>query len=207
MAKTPIIIIGGGGHGLSVADVILADERYQLLGYIDHKDNSDLSKVGVPWLGDDSVILKTGAQAAHIGVGQIKSPTVREALFNNAMNAGLSMPVLSSRSSTISRSATLDNGVLVMHHAAVNSKASIGLNTIINTAAIVEHGAMIGDHSHIAPRATVLGNAKVGHRSFIGAGVIIREGIEIGNNTVIGAGAVIKYDIGNGVTVKGPSCQ
>lgn len=204
MNKTSIIIIGGGGHGLSVADVILADERFDLLGYIDQQDDAVLGSLGVPWLGNDCAIAETSAIAAHVGVGQIKSHERRAALFQQAIDTGLDMPVLSSRSATIASSATLGKGVLVMHQAVVNPIASVGLNTIINTAAVVEHGALIGDHCHIAPQVTVLGDASIGHHCFIGSGAIIREGVKIGNNSIIGAGAVIKHDVEGDMIVKGP---
>jgi len=204
MNKINIIIIGGGGHGLSVADVIMDNPLYNLIGYIDNKRNSVLGKQGIPYIGDDKAIISgSAAVAAHIGVGQIKSPARRMALFDAAKQAGFELPHIISKHAYVSPLAKIGEGTLVMHKAAVNACATIGKNCIINTAAVVEHGVTIGCHCHIAPGATVLGDVRIGEGSFIGAGAIVCEGLSIGNEVVIGAGAVIRRDVGDGITIRG----
>ena len=204
MNKINIIIIGGGGHGLSVAEVIMDNPLFNLVGYIDNKRNSVLGKQGLPYIGDDKAITSDSAAiAAHIGVGHIKSSARREALFDAAKQAGFELPLIISKHAYVSPLAKIDEGTFVMHKAAVNACATIGKNCIINTAAIIEHGVTVGCHCHIAPGATVLGDVRIGKGSFIWAGAIVREGCSIGNEVVIGAGAVIRRDVSDGITIKG----
>ena len=203
MSKINIIIIGGGGHGLSVADVILADPIYNLLGYIDQNSDAPLSQLGLRWLGDDEAMATTGAIAAHIGVGQIKSPSRRQALFGAARKAGLDLPAIVSTQAYVSPSARTGEGSLIMQKATVNPCATIGQNTIINTAAVIEHGVKVGDHCHIAPNATLLGDVRIGEGTFIGSGAIILEGLIIGSRVVVGAGTIIKRDVEDGMVIRG----
>lgn len=202
MKRNDIIIIGGGGHSLSAADVIMHHSPYFLSGFIDINPNAAINNLNVKWVGNDSSISTLNTEYAHIGVGQIKSAFHRKRLFILGLTSGLKFPVLASKQSTISKSAKIGDGCLIMHHTVINPCAAIGLNAIINTGSIVEHGVSIGDFCHIAPRATILGDVKIGNESFIGSGAVICENVNIGDNVVIGAGSIIKKDIKSGQTVK-----
>jgi len=202
MIRKDIIIIGGGGHSLSAADVIMHHSPYNLSGFIDVDPNASLGNLDVPWIGNDSSISTLNASHAHIGVGQIKSASCRKRLFNLGLASRLKFPVLASKQSVISKSAKIGDGSLIMHHTVINPCVAIGLNAIINTGSIVEHGVSIGNFCHIAPSATILGDVKIGNECFIGSGAVICEHVHIGDNVVIGAGSIVKKDITSGEMVK-----
>src|SRR2546423_1748476 len=74
MTMTPLVIVGAGGHGRELLDVVRAinssEPTFEMLGFVDdgHPDPSLLERLGVPFLGPTSELEKLGA-AYVIGVG------------------------------------------------------------------------------------------------------------------------------------------
>lgn len=202
MTKSDIVIIGGGGHSLSVADVISYNSAYNLVGFLDTNPNAALSQMNVPWLGDDSMLKEHSTKLVHVGVGQIKSSDLRRKLFDYALGLGKSLPILKSQHCYIAQSSEIGEGSLIMHHAVINPFVRLGVNAIVNTAAVLEHGVKIGDHCHIAPHSTILGNVIIGNGCFVGSGAVIGENTRIGNNVIIGAGVIIKNDVSDNQVIK-----
>lgn len=104
---------------------------------------------------------------------------------------------------TISPSAIIGQGTVVMAGASINPDTTIGTHCIINTNASIDHDCVIEDYVHISPNAALAGNIYVGECTHIGIGATIIQGIRIGRNCTIGAGAVIIRDVPDGVTVVG----
>jgi UDP-perosamine 4-acetyltransferase len=132
------------------------------------------------------------------GLGSTGDLTLRAAIFDKFKAAGFNFLQTSAQTAHISASATLLEGVQVMHMAVVHSDAKIDDNTIVNTGAIVEHHNVIGAHCHIAIGAVLAGNVSVGDRTHIGANATILQGVKIGSNCIIGAGAVVLDDVSDG---------
>ena len=193
--KRKIILIGGGGHSLSVADVVVNHSSFELAGFVDNDEHAKLSKTGAIWLGTDQFVRETKIQDFHIAIGQIKQATTRAIIYDRLTDFGKTLPVIKSKVCYISSSAGIGNGCLVMHGTLVNAFAKVHSNTILNTGAVIEHGAKIGKHCHIAPRAVILGDAVVGSNTFIGSGAIVCEGVCVGENVIVGAGEVVKKDV------------
>lgn len=192
----PIILIGGGGHCRSCIDVIEANGKYNIAGFVD-KDKKSAKGIYYPWLGNDDSLLELIAKykAAIVTVGQIKSASVRKGLFEKLIDLGADLPAIVSPRAYISRHSILGMGSIVMHNALVNTAATIGENCIINSQSLVEHDAEIQSHCHISTGACINGGVSIGEESFVGSGAIIREGVSIGSNCVIAAGSVVFKDV------------
>lgn len=194
----PLVLIGGGGHCLSVIDVARMAGR-EILGILDEKVKHDV--MGVKVLGGDDEIPRLVAQYGEdveflITVGQIKSYAARVALWQKVRQAGgvLCAPLISPLAH-VAESATIGAGTVVMHGALVNSGARVGECCILNSHSIVEHCAEVGDCVHIATAAVVNGDAKIGHCAMIGSRSVVLQGVEVTCGTVVGAGAVVTKNI------------
>lgn len=108
---------------------------------------------------------------------------------------------------TISPSAEIGRGSVIMPGAIINAGAKIGNHCIINTKASVDHDCRIGDFVHIAPGATLSGNVHVGDGSWVGVGACVKQGIRIGCSCMIGAGAVVVKDIPDNSVAYGNPCR
>ena len=189
-----IVLIGGGGHALSVADAIISRESYEVAGYTDAAD----THIPLRYLGTDDILeslFKKGIVNAAITVGYLGKSSIRDRLYHMAKQTGFRLPAIIDSSAVISDSAHVDEGVFIGKHAVVNAEARIGRMCIINTGAIVEHNNRIGKYSHIAVGAVLCGDVSVGEHTLIGANATIIQGVHIGMNAIIGAGSVVNRDV------------
>ena len=190
--KPNIILIGGGGHCLSVIDVVEQEDKYNIKGILDDKKKGDV--LGYPILGNRDLVreLSTEGMFFLITIGQIKSSSTREdiALLLDSCKANLATVI--SPLAYVSKHATIGEGSVIMHNAIINAKAKVGKHCIINTKANIEHNVQIGDFCHISTCATVNGDTIVGKRTFIGSNATISNNITIVEKSIISAGNFIK---------------
>lgn len=104
---------------------------------------------------------------------------------------------------SVSPSAQMEDGTVVLAGGIINADTRIGQHTIINTGASVDHDCNIGDFVHVAPQATICGGVRVGDGTLVGAGATIIQNITIGKWVTIGAGSVIVNDVPDYAVITG----
>ena len=198
-----VVIVGGGGHGVAVFDVLINHPDFSVLGYMDQHKTKAMSNLPINYLGTDDNLpnLIKKPSLAVIGIGQIKSSEQRITVTKKFINANILFATVVSPNALVSTYSGIQNGTVILHHAFVNAGCQIGEFNIINSATVIEHGVITGNFVHIAPRAVILGDVQIGHGSFIGAGAIIREGVTVGKNCIVGAGVTVKYNVEDGRVV------
>jgi len=180
-ADLSLLMLGAGGHA-RVLQEVLAEAGHSL---------------AAEPITDDSVLAGYSA-ADHLlinGIGSSSSLSLRAEVFERHKAAGFNFLQLQAQTAHISESATLLEGVQVMHMAVVHSEAVVEDNSIVNTGAIVEHHCVVGASSHIAVGAVLCGNVVVGARTHVGANATILQGVRVGSDCIIGAGAVVLHDV------------
>lgn len=207
MAKR-VGIVGGGGHGKVIADLVRA-AGHRVVGYID----ADPAKVGqlvepggaVVLMAQDGLVsqLRRGVlppefDCLALAVGDNRR---REELLE--LIPAHYLPALVHPGATVSPSATLGAGTVVLAAAVVNAGAVLGQGVIVNSGAIVEHDCRLGNAVHVSPGAVLAGEVRVGHRGWIGAGATVLPRLSVGADTIIGAGAVLLVDAAEGSTMAG----
>ena len=216
-----ILLLGTGGHCISIADSLINLSVYDEIGLVEkagmksenpgrNPGEVENLQLGLNIVGNDDQLEKLfeeGYTDAFIAIGSIGDNSVRRKLYYNLKRIGFHIPNIIDQSSTVSKFAVLGEGIYVGKNAVINACAAIGNGAIINTSSIIEHQCEIGEFVHIAPGSVLCGNVKVGQDSHIGAGSIIKQGIIIGKNTLIGMGSVVLNDIGNQVTAYGNPCK
>ena len=202
--KEKIVLIGGGGHCHSVIDVIELENRYEIIGIVDTKENIGKKVLGYEIIGcdDDLETIFLSCKNALITIGQIKTSDLRIKLFDKLKKIGFNFPVIISPIAYVSNHAILDEGTVIMHHALVNANVKIGKNCIINSKALIEHDCIIGDNCHISTASVINGGVTVKDNTFFGSNSMCKEYIEIGKNCVIGGGMKVLSDIANNTVVK-----
>ncbi|MCW3482239.1 acetyltransferase [Neisseriaceae bacterium JH1-16] len=196
MAKPAIMLIGAGGHARSCIDVIEHQGQFQIGGLIDQVLPAGHLVLGYPIIGSDSQLPQALVMTKHvlIAVGQIRTPAIRQRLYQSLKELGADFPVITSPSAIVSRHANVGEGTLVGHQAIINACAVIGANCIMNSRSLIEHDTRVGDHCHISTGAILNGGVEVEEGCFIGSGAIVREGIHIGAHSFIGAGSLVTRD-------------
>ncbi len=193
-----VVIIGAGGHGKVVADIVLkAGDHVQ--GFLDDNFEADEKFIGFPILGriDDFINFLNARFVIAIGNAQVRENIVEKL-------QGVSWYTAIHPKAVISEIDTLiGEGTVVMAEAVINAAAKIGKHCIINTGAIVEHDNYIEDFVHVSVGARLAGNVHIGKETWIGIGATVSNNISICEKCVIGAGAVVINNIDTSQTYVG----
>ncbi|BAK72683.1 NeuD/PglB/VioB family sugar acetyltransferase [Arcobacter sp. L] len=190
--KEKIVLIGGGGHCHSVIDVIEQENKYEIIGIVDTKENIGKKVLDYEVIACDDdlkTIFKT-CKNALTTVGQIESNKIRVKIYNNLKQIGFNLPIIISPLSYVSKHSFIDEGTIIMHQALINANVKIGKNCIINTKALIEHDCVIGNNCHISTASVINGGVTVKENSFFGSNATSKQSIEI--EGFIKAGSLVK---------------
>jgi sugar O-acyltransferase (sialic acid O-acetyltransferase NeuD family) len=200
VTKTPILLVGAGGHARACIDVIEQEGRFVIAGLVGLSHEVGTQMLGYPVLGTDADLkgLFDGHAHALVAVGQIKTPEPRMRFFDLLEQNGYALPVIVSPHAYVSRHAKLGAGTIVMHGAVVNAGAIVGRNCIINSQSLVEHDVVIADHCHIATSAAINSGVHIGAGTFIGSSSCVRQSAKIGGRCLIGMGQRVLSDCETG---------
>ena len=187
-----VILVGGGGHALSLLEMIPNHDFF--LGYCDCKETPVMP---LQYLGTDEEVLAKYApsdyEVLHAVVYTIDVNLHLRAKLINKFKDYKGATIIAD-TAIITNNSIIGEGTAVMHKAVVN-RAVIGRHSIVNTGVIVEHGVSIGDNVFLGTSSVVCGDTKIGNNVFIGAGSIIRDGITICEGAIVGMGSVVTNDI------------
>ena len=190
--KEKIVLVGGGGHCHSVIDVIEQENKYEIIGIVDTKENIGKKVLNYEIIAcdDDLETIFQTCRNAIITVGQVKTNSLRVKLFEKLKKIGFNLPVIISSLAYVSKHASLDEGTIIMHHALINANVKIGKNCIINTKALIEHDCIVEDNCHISTASILNGGVVVKENSFFGSNATSKQNIEI--EGFIKAGSLVK---------------
>lgn len=190
-----IAIIGHGGHSRVIQDMVWEKSGCEIIGYFDDKYQSEFYDKGL-FFGPLNTVLKLGDHFDDLKyLIAIGNNQIRKAISEKFDFPVESYATLIHSSATISRSAVIGNGTVVMPGVVINVDSCVGNHSIINTNAVIEHDNQVGSFVHISPNATLTGGVNVGDGAHIGAGASVIPSKKVGEWAVIGAGGVVIEDI------------
>ncbi|MDY3203754.1 MAG: NeuD/PglB/VioB family sugar acetyltransferase [Arcobacter sp.] len=190
--KEKIVLIGGGGHCHSVIDVIEQENKYEIIGIVDTKENIGKKVLNyeiIAWDDDLETIFET-CKNAIITVGQVESNKIRVKIYNKLKQIGFNLPVIISPLAYVSKHSFIEEGTIIMHHSLINANVKIGKNCIINTKALIEHDCIVENNCHISTASVINGGVIIKENSFFGSNATSKQGIEI--DGFIKAGSLVK---------------
>jgi len=205
-----IVLVGAGGHALSVIDSIQSKGKYEIVGITDLGYEVGEKVLGQEIIGNDAIlksVFDSGVKHAFVTVGSIGNSSLRKKLYHMLKDLGFSLPALVDISSNVGSDVGLGEGVYIGKNTVVNAKSTIGDMVIINTSAIVEHGCYIDQFTHIGPGAVICGDVRIGVETHVGANAVIIQGIDIGDHSIIGAGSIVAHDMPSKVMAYGNPCK
>lgn len=199
-----LIIVGAAGFGREieqwVGDINKVSPTWNILGFIDDNihalDNvpSDYSVVGTikDWIPKDNEFF----------VLALAFPEVKKKVVALLKEKGAKFATIIHPTATISKFASIGEGVVITQRSGLNANAKVGdYVTILESA--VAHDAVVGSYSTLSGRVNVNGHVIVGESVYISCGVSIAPGKKIGNGAKIGIGSVVISNVKAGVTVFG----
>lgn len=200
-----VFILGAGGHGRVVLDILLQRRAVEVVGFLDNNREIHGRRVdGLRVVGaiDDlpSLAPPHGVTAAIIAIGD---NGVRRGLARWADALGVSLVSAIHPSATLARSASVGRNVVIAAGAVVCSNCQIGDSVILNTGCIVDHQTMVGEGAHVCPGVRIAGRVKIEPGAFVGLGATVVPKVTLGCECVVGAGAVVIEDVPPMATVVG----
>ena len=201
----PLVVIGAGGHGREVLDVIDqindASPAFEVVGVVDDgsPDLSLLSVYEVPFLGEVDAIDGLPPDVGYVvGIG---SPAVRHSMDSRL--TGRTPVTMRHPSSSVARAVEIGPGSVLFPGVHVTNHIRIGRHVHVSRGSTIAHDCVVGDYTFLAPHAVLSGNVSVGSSAWIGTGAVVNPGVVIGDDAVVGSGAAVVRDVEAGVTVVG----
>jgi len=196
------IIIGAGGLGKVVLEIMVKQGDYKIVGFVDDNIKStDAHGIGViGTLSDIDSIRDSGVKHAAIAIGHNKN---RERVYKQLKNAGYSILTLFHEKSIVSESSIVGEGCLILAGAILNTDSRIGRCCILDTGCTVDHDNKLDDFVHIGPGAHTAGNVSIGKYTHLGIGSTVNQNLVIGRNVIVGAGAAVVKDVSDNLIVAG----
>ena len=209
--RQKLVIIGAGGFGREVLDVIEAlnsapttsgDGEFEVVGFLDDgsPDPSTLAPYGVEHLGPVAELETMSPDVGYvIGIG---SPAVRRTIDERFMPLRTS-PALVHPAATYSRAVIFGPGTVVCAGVRLTNNITLGRHVHLNINSTVGHDARLGDYATVSPLVAISGNVTLDEEVMIGTGVTLNPGVSVGRKAVIGSGAAVLSDVEAGVTAVG----
>ncbi len=199
-----ILIVGAGGHGKVVLDIVRAADLYEPVGFIDADPAlADTLCGGIKVLGAMNLLPKLyrqGIRGAVVAIGDSRARRHCAALLREH---GIELINAIHPTAFVSPTAILGRGVVVAAQAVISTESRLDDLVIINTSAVVDHECHVAEAAHVCPAAHLAGRVSVGPGSFIGLGANIIQCLKIGEGATVGAGAVVLEDVPPFWTVAG----
>jgi sugar O-acyltransferase (sialic acid O-acetyltransferase NeuD family) len=196
-----LIIIGAGGQGRVVLDILRAAGQPAPLGFVDADPAlAGTSVDGVPVLGHPNQLPRLNAAACIVAIGDNRA---RQSYARMVLEHRLELASAIHPAATVSPAARIGRNIVIAAGAVAGTGASLADSVIINTNAVVEHDCTIGEAVHICPGTVLGGRVQVDEGAFIGLGARVIPCMRIGARAIVGAGAVVIADIPAGATAVG----
>lgn len=199
-----VVILGAGGHGRVVLDILLQAKRLKPVGFLDNNKALHGRRIdGLPVLGDISIVSELHQRNIRGAVVAIGDNGVRRAMGELIEQSGLKLENAIHPSAQLATNASLGKGVVISPGALVCAHCQVGDYAILNTGCIVDHESMIGTAAHVCPGVRLAGHVVIESGAFIGIGATVVQNVRIGFEAVVGAGAVVTSDVTPMTTVVG----
>ncbi len=193
--RTPIFLLGAGGHGRSVFEVIERQGIYEVVEVLDDRAPPGTSFRGVSITGGRERLPTLVEQGLHKGFVAVGDNFDREQLTALALQAGVSLVTLIDPSAEIARDVPIGRGTVVMPCVVVNVGAVVEEHAILNTSCSVDHDTVVRTFAHLSPGVHVSGECEIGARCHIGIGASVVQCVRIGDRARVGAGAAVIEDV------------
>ncbi len=199
-----VIVIGAGGHGKVVVDILRCAGEHRLAGFIDADPQlAGQTIAGLAVLGQINALPKLRAQKMRGAIVAIGDNAARVKYAAMLIEHGFELISAVHPSAVISTTALIGRNVVIAAQAVIGVETRIADSVIVNTAAVIDHECVIEAGVHIGPAAALAGRVRIGAGAFIGLGSRIIQCLTVNEQAVVGAGAVVIRDVPAGATVVG----
>lgn len=208
-ATQRVVILGSSGTSLDILDTLRAineaagRERYRCIGLLD--DNASLKgtvRNEVEVLGPMSLAGSLDCFVVN-GIGSSRSFIHKEAIVQKTGCLPERFLTVVHPTASVSRTAMLGAGTVVMQNAVVCSNARVGAHVVMLPCSVVSHDDIIGDYTCMATGVCISGGVHVGKCCYLGCNSAVIENVRVGDYSLVGMGSVVTRDVPENSAVVG----
>jgi len=195
----PIVIFGASSHGLVVLDAVEQGSQFKAVAFVDDAPKGVLP---IPvWSWEE---LKTNKRRLHGIVVGIGENHIREKITKRIQDElTIQLVTVVHPFTSISPSAKLGNGVVVLAGANIGPHAVIHDGCLLNTHSSLDHHGTMHPFSSLVPGVVTGGHVSIGSGAALCLGVSVIHNVHIGVHAVVGAGAAVVNSVPDHVVVMG----
>ena len=182
-----LLIVGAGGHGRSVAEIVAAGDTWRFVGFVDDTVPRSAAGSSCPVIGPiaELAACRSVAEFAIVAIG---NNAVRERLQQQLIDLGFDIASVIHRSAIVAPSARLGAGCAIMAGAVIGTEARLGAGVIVNSGAVVDHHCSVQDYAHLGTNACMAGGSVLGRSAWMQAGSALGYGVQVPAGTVLNVG-------------------
>lgn len=214
MTPTPLVVIGAGGFGREVLDIVSAlstsTSSHALIGVVDDAPSRQnlelLQRRGIDYVGtvDEWLEPEHDPERYIVAIG---APNVRRRIVERAEQRGRQAATLIHPRAIIGTGCTFSPGSVVCAGAIISTNVHCGPHVHINPGVILGHDTRVGPFVSVNPGATVSGMVEIAQEALVGANATVLQNLTIGSRAVVGAAACVVRDVHTNTVVKGVPAQ
>lgn len=118
-------------------------------------------------------------------------PKARQQIYQSLRERGYKILRWIHRTSVISASAEVGDGVILYPYTVVSSNAVLNPGVIVNSYSGIGHDVVVGEFATVSAHVDIMGGASLGQRVFMGSGSRVLPGKSIGSDSSVGSGIVV----------------
>ena len=190
-----VIIIGArvDGHAKVVLEIIQAEGRYEVAGFVD--DNlfgKDIDIRNIPVIGTTKDLAELKQKFSLFGgIVAIGNNPLRRELGRKIQEAGLKLINAIHPTVHLDSDVQLGEGICLCQGVIVIAGTMIGNSVNIHTGASIDHDNAIEDGANIGPGVHTGGRVTIRKDAFLGTGTIVIPDGLVGERAITGAGTVV----------------
>lgn len=193
-----LLIIGGGGHGRSVAEAMLLsrqpqEQGFELTAFLDDAAQPHQHVWDWPVWGTTAMLPECSGRIDAVVVA-VGNNALRETLHRRVYAAGFTLATVIHPAAVVSPRASIGAGSVIMAGAIVGAEARLGEGVIVNCGAVVDHDCVVEDFAHLGGNASMAGGAVLGRGAWMQVGASLGYGVELPARAVLRAGEAMSID-------------
>jgi sugar O-acyltransferase (sialic acid O-acetyltransferase NeuD family) len=195
-----IVVLGGPGDGLSVAEAVhcaaAAGQRVVLAGFLNDAMSRGERLQGVPVLGrlDDWRELDDDIQFVP-AIQKVKDMPRRVQRVERLGIPDERWGIVIHPAAVVSSDVEIGIGSFVLSCATIQPAARIGRFAGVRAGAMLGHHCVIGDHTYVGPNATMCGRSVLHDAAHLGPGAVLMDSRVMGRYSLAGIAAAVTRDV------------
>ena len=195
--ESQVVIVGTGGHAVSVADAALSS-GHSVLGFYSPDGRVTRTLPAETLTTLDSIDFGSVFLVHGIGTNHQREDAWNS-ISQRYTDAQWALVVHST--AWVSPQSVIEEGAVLLAHTSVGPGCVVEYGALLNTGSSLDHDSTLGRFGSLGPGARTGGGVHIGERTMVGMQASVLQKVTIGSDSVIGAHSLVnKHVEDNAVT-------